>query len=72
MGKIALACNEYLKKGRQVFVEGRLQTREWENTDKTLDGLELSARECSSLVLHNAKPMRKRQTNNRFPTVLNF
>jgi single-strand DNA-binding protein len=31
MGKIALTCNEYLKKGRQVFVEGRLQTREWEN-----------------------------------------
>lgn len=31
MGRIALSCNEYLKKGRQVFVEGRLQTREWEN-----------------------------------------
>ena len=31
MGKIALTCNEYLRKGRQVFVEGRLQTREWEN-----------------------------------------
>ena len=30
MGKVALTCNEYLKKGRQVFVEGRLQTREWE------------------------------------------
>jgi single-strand DNA-binding protein len=31
MGKTALTCNEYLRKGRQVFVEGRLQTREWEN-----------------------------------------
>lgn len=30
MGKVALTCNEYLKKGRQVFLEGRLQTREWE------------------------------------------
>ena len=31
LGKIALICKEYLLKGRQVFVEGRLQTREWEN-----------------------------------------
>ncbi|MBI3182686.1 MAG: single-stranded DNA-binding protein [Myxococcales bacterium] len=31
-GKQAEACGEYLKKGRQCFVEGRLQTREW--TDK--------------------------------------
>ncbi len=31
MGKLALTCNEYLKKGRQVFVEGPLRNREWEN-----------------------------------------
>lgn len=31
-GKLAELCGEYLAKGRQVFVEGRLQTREW--TDK--------------------------------------
>jgi single-strand DNA-binding protein len=30
-GKLALSCREYLKKGRQVFVEGRLRTREWES-----------------------------------------
>jgi single-strand DNA-binding protein len=30
IGKLALTCNEYLKKGRQVFVEGRLRTREIE------------------------------------------
>jgi single-strand DNA-binding protein len=29
-GKLALVCHEYLKRGRQVFVEGRLRTREWE------------------------------------------
>ena len=28
-GKLAELCNQYLTKGRQVFVEGRLQTREW-------------------------------------------
>lgn len=29
-GKLAEICNQYLKKGRQVFVEGRLRTREFE------------------------------------------
>lgn len=31
-GKLGELCGEYLAKGRQCFVEGRLQTREW--TDK--------------------------------------
>lgn len=31
-GKQAENCKEYLSKGRPVFVEGRMQTREW--TDK--------------------------------------
>ncbi len=29
-GKLSEICNEYLKKGRQVYVEGRLRTREYE------------------------------------------
>jgi single-strand DNA-binding protein len=29
-GKLAEIAGEYLKKGSQVYVEGRLQTREWE------------------------------------------
>ena len=28
-GKLADTVNNYLKKGRQVYVEGRLQTRDW-------------------------------------------
>lgn len=31
-GKLGELCGQYLSKGRQAFVEGRLQTREW--TDK--------------------------------------
>lgn len=31
-GKLASRCNEYLKKGRQVFIEGRLRSREWGST----------------------------------------
>src|SRR5260370_13953735 len=32
-GKSAENCGEYLSKGRQVFIEGRLQTREWTNKE---------------------------------------
>lgn len=31
--KQAEVCNQYLKKGRPVFVEGRLQSRSWETAD---------------------------------------
>lgn len=30
-GKLAEICQQYLKKGSQVYIEGRLQTREWED-----------------------------------------
>lgn len=32
-GGQAEACNTYLEKGRQVYVEGRIQTREWQGDD---------------------------------------
>lgn len=32
-GKLAEIAGEYLKKGSQVFVEGRLQTRKWQDKD---------------------------------------
>lgn len=31
--RLAEVCNEYLKKGNPVFVEGRLQTRSWDGQD---------------------------------------
>jgi len=31
--RLAEICNEYLKKGRPVFVEGRIQTRSWDGSD---------------------------------------
>jgi len=30
-GKLAELCGRFLSKGRQVYVEGRLQTRSWED-----------------------------------------
>ncbi len=32
--KQAEICNQYLQKGRQIFVEGILQSRSWETNDK--------------------------------------
>lgn len=32
-GKMAELCGQYLSKGRQAYVEGRLQTREWNDKD---------------------------------------
>ncbi len=32
-GRQAEVANEYLKKGSRVFIEGRLQTRNWEDKD---------------------------------------
>jgi len=32
-GRLAEICGEYLGKGRQVYVEGTLQTRQWEDRD---------------------------------------
>lgn len=32
-GKLAEICNQYLKKGRKAYVEGRLKTRDWVGKD---------------------------------------
>jgi len=31
--KLAETCNQYLSKGKLVYIEGRLQTREWDDRD---------------------------------------
>ena len=32
-GRLGEICGEYLSKGRQVYIEGRIQTREWTDKD---------------------------------------
>lgn len=32
-GKLADICQQYLKKGSQVFVQGRMQTRKWQDKE---------------------------------------
>ena len=43
-GKQAEQCNQFLAKGRQVYVEGRLHARNWEGQDKQMrTSLEVTA-----------------------------
>ena len=32
-GRLAEICGEYLNKGKQVYIEGKIQTRQWEDKD---------------------------------------
>ena len=32
--RLAEICGQYLSKGRQVYIEGRIETRSWEDRDK--------------------------------------
>jgi single-strand DNA-binding protein len=32
-GRLGEICGQYLRKGKQVYIEGRLQTRSWEDQD---------------------------------------
>ena len=48
--RLAEICGEYLKKGRQVYIEGQLQTRQWEDKDgNTRYSTEIKAREMQML-----------------------
>jgi len=47
--KLAEICGEYLAKGRQVYVEGRMQTRSWEKDGQTHYTTEVIANEVQFL-----------------------
>jgi len=48
--RLAEICGEYLKKGSKVYIEGSLQTRQWEDKDgNTRYTTEIKAREMQML-----------------------
>ena len=48
--RLAEICGEYLSKGRQVYIEGQLQTRQWEDKDgNSRYTTEIKAREMQML-----------------------
>ena len=49
-GRLAEICGEYLAKGSRVYIEGRLQTRKWDDSDgNTRYTTEIIAREMKML-----------------------
>lgn len=55
-GKLAEICSQHLTKGRRVYIEGRLQTRKYENAQ----GVEVSATE---IVATDMIMLDNKQTN---------
>ncbi len=56
-GSLAEICSQYLKKGQQVYIEGRLQTRRWEDEEgNKRTSVEVVAREMIMLGDHREKP----------------
>ena len=48
-GRLGEICGEYLSKGRQVYIEGKLQTRQWEKDGVTRYTTEVVASDMKML-----------------------
>jgi single-strand DNA-binding protein len=57
-GKLAEIAGEYLKKGSQVYVEGRLKTRKWQDKDG-------SDRYTTEIIAEEMKILGGRSTTNQ-------
>lgn len=53
-GKLAEICGKYLAKGRQVYVEGKLQTRSWEDNGQKKYATEIVAQTVQFLGAGNS------------------
>ncbi len=53
-GSLAEICATHLRKGRLVYVEGRLQTRQWEDAEG-------NRRQATGIVIHDLKMLEPRQ-----------
>jgi len=66
-GKLAELCAEYLKKGRQVGVEGRLQTREYEKDGEKKYSTEIVADRVEFLGGKNGEAKGSAEDDTSFP-----
>ncbi|HBG47215.1 MAG TPA: single-stranded DNA-binding protein [Deltaproteobacteria bacterium] len=48
-GKLAEVCGEYLSKGKQVYIEGKIQTRSWEKDGEKKYTTEILANQMQML-----------------------
>ena len=72
-GNLAEICKQHLRKGQQVYVEGRLQTRSWEDHDgRKRFRTELVANEMIMLgkrgdILEEVEPVGEEKGMEEFP-----
>ena len=70
-GKQAESCNQFLSKGRRVYVEGRLHSRNWEGQDGQMrTSLEVSANRV--IFLDRAAPVSPAEEGELEPEDLPF
>ncbi len=68
-GKLGEICGKYLAKGKQVYIEGRLQTQSWEKDGVTRYTTEIVASDMQMLESKNASGSYNNESNysNRQP-----
>jgi single-strand DNA-binding protein len=68
-GRLGEICGEYLRKGKQVYIEGRIQTRSWEDRDGNKRfTTEVIAQAMQMLGSPDYKEGRAQSTDERFPS----
>ncbi len=62
-GSLAEICNQYLVKGRQVYIDGRLQSRSWEDSEgKRHTSVEINANE---MIMLGGRPTSEENASNQ-------
>ncbi|MGE6473337.1 single-stranded DNA-binding protein [Serratia proteamaculans] len=67
-GKVAEIAGEYLRKGSQVYIEGKLQTREWEKDGIKRYTTEIIVDMQGTLQLLGGRPQGDQQAQNNQPS----
>jgi single-strand DNA-binding protein len=65
-GKLAEICGQYLTKGSQVYLEGKIQTRQWEKDGVKQYTTEIVASEMQILGSKGDKPAAKPQSKSSY------
>ena len=72
-GKLAELCNQYIKKGSNVFVEGSLQTRSWETKDNSKRyTTEINAQNIQFLSVTKSGEDKENEKNQLSKPAMNF
>jgi single-strand DNA-binding protein len=65
-GRLGEICGEYLSKGKQVYIEGRLQTKSWEKDGVTRYTTEIVASAMQMLGAKDAVAETRRPPSNEY------